>query len=114
MKNVFVALLCLSFTLASAFAAEQDLTNKGKAIVTANCSRCHAIGTEGESPHPQAPPFRTFSSKYPVEDLAESLAEGIVSGHPDMPIFVFSPQDVQAIIDYLNSIQEQPSVPKPD
>ena len=33
------------------------------------------------------------SARYPIEDLAESLAEGIVSGHPDMPIFVFSPQD---------------------
>jgi hypothetical protein len=47
----------------------------------------------------------------PVEDLAESLAEGIVSGHPDMPIFVFSTPDVEAIIDYLNSIQEKPSKP---
>jgi mono/diheme cytochrome c family protein len=72
---------------------------------TANCSRCHAIGTEGDSPHPEAPSFRTLSSKYPVEDLAESLAEGIVSGHPDMPIFVFDPRDVAAIIQYLRSIQ---------
>ena len=57
-------------------------------------------------PHPPAPPFRTLSKKYPIEDLAESLAEGIVSGHPDMPIFVFGPHDVDAIIDYLQSIQE--------
>ena len=28
-----------------------------------------------------------------------------VSGHPDMPIFVFSPHDVEAIIQYLQSIQ---------
>jgi hypothetical protein len=48
-----------------------------------------------------------LSSKYPVEDLAESLAEGIVSGHPDMSIFVFGPTDVEAIIQYLQSIQEQ-------
>jgi cytochrome c len=89
-------------------AAEKDLTNKGEALVRENCSRCHAIGKEGESPHPQAPPFRTLSSHYPIEDLAESLAEGIVSGHPDMPIFVFSPQDVEAIIDYLQSIQQKP------
>jgi hypothetical protein len=31
-----------------------------------------------------------------------------------MPIFVFSPQDVEAIIDYLESIQEQPSPPEPN
>ena len=59
----------------------------------------------------EAPPFRTLSSKYPVEDLAKSLAEGIVSGHPEMPIFVFEPQDVAAIIDYLESIQDVPSAP---
>jgi hypothetical protein len=56
----------------------------------------------------EAPAFRTLSNKYPVENLAESLAEGIVSGHPDMPIFVFSPQDVAAIIDYLQSVQPSP------
>ena len=95
--------------LAAASAAEKDLTNKGEALVKENCSRCHAIGKEGNSPHPEAPPFRTLSSRYPIEDLSESLAEGIVSGHPDMPIFVFSAADVEAIIDYLNAIQEKPS-----
>jgi mono/diheme cytochrome c family protein len=105
MKSALAALLCLLITTASAFPAEHGETNRGKALVTANCSRCHAIGTEGGSPHPEAPPFRTLSSKYPVDDLAESLAEGIVSGHPDMPIFVFDPQDVAAIIQYLRSIQ---------
>jgi mono/diheme cytochrome c family protein len=103
----------LSFLSVTSAAVEKDLTNKGEALVKENCSRCHAISKEGDSPHPQAPPFRTLSSHYPIEDLAESLAEGIVSGHPDMPIFVFSPQDVEAIIDYLESIQEKPS-PTPE
>jgi cytochrome c len=113
MKRFYqLAVLALAVLVASpAGAVEKDLTAKGKALVVVNCSRCHAIGKEGDSPHPQAPPFRTLSSHYPIEDLAESLAEGIVSGHPDMPIFVFSPADVEAIIDYLNSIQEKPSKP---
>jgi cytochrome c len=106
--------LSLGFASVQALAAEKDLTNKGEALVQENCSRCHAIGKEGNSTHPEAPPFRTLSSRYPIEDLSESLAEGIVSGHPDMPIFVFSPSDIEAIIDYLQSIQEQPSsAPKP-
>jgi cytochrome c len=90
-------------------AVEKDLTDKGRVLVQRNCSRCHAIGLEGVSPNPEAPPVRTLSSRYPVEDLAEALAEGIVSGHPEMPIFVFSPHDVDAIIDYLQSIQEKPN-----
>ncbi|HET7851160.1 MAG TPA: cytochrome c [Methyloceanibacter sp.] len=91
----------------SAYAAEKGLADKGEVLVKENCSRCHAIGKEGDSPHKEAPPFRTLSKNYPIEDLSESLAEGIVSGHPDMPIFVFSPHDVEAIIEYLQSIQAQ-------
>jgi cytochrome c len=105
-----LTLVLLAVGLSSpAMAVEKDLTDKGRALVQKNCSRCHATGKEGVSPNPEAPPFRTLSSKYPVEDLAESLAEGIVSGHPEMPIFIFGPTDVDAIIDYLQSIQENPN-----
>ena len=96
-----------SFVATGARAADKTLVDKGEVLVRDNCSRCHAIGKEGDSPHPEAPPFRTLSSRYPIEDLAESLAEGIVSGHPDMPIFVFNPHDVEAVIEYLQSIQAQ-------
>jgi cytochrome c553 len=80
---VALAALASALSLGQALAVEKDLTNKGKALVKENCSRCHAIGKDGNSPHPEAPPFRTLSSRYPIEDLSESLAEGIVSGHPD-------------------------------
>lgn len=103
-----LVLVCLALP---AQAAEKDVVGRGEVLVRENCSRCHAVGTAGDSPHKEAPPFRTLSAKYPVADLAESLAEGIVSGHPDMPIFVFSPPDVGAIIDYLESIQQQPAAP---
>ena len=89
-----------------AHAADKGLEDRGEVLLRENCSRCHAIGKEGQSSHKDAPPFRTLSKKYPIEDLSESLAEGIVSGHPEMPIFVFNAHDVEAIIQYLNSIQE--------
>ena len=89
---------------APARAADKNLVDKGEALVKENCSRCHAIGKEGDSPHPPAPPFRTLSKKYPIEDLAESLAEGIVSGHPDMPEFVFQPPEIEAIVRYLGTL----------
>ena len=104
----FVGVALLSLTGISAYAAEKTLVDKGEVLVKENCSRCHAIGKEGDSPHKEAPPFRTLSARYPVTDLAESLAEGIVSGHPDMPIFVFSPHDIEAIIEYLQSVQADP------
>ena len=102
-----VAMAVVACFAAPAWPADKTQVDKGEELVKKNCARCHAIGKEGDSPHPPAPPFRTLSKKYPVEDLAESLAEGIVSGHPDMPIFVFGPHDVDAIIDYLQSIQVQ-------
>ena len=108
MHKTIAPVVFLSFLLvplSPAAPVEKGLVGKGELLVRENCSRCHAIGKEGDSPHPPAPPFRTLSSKYPVENLAESLGEGIVSGHPDMPIFVFGPQDVEAIIEYLKSIQ---------
>jgi mono/diheme cytochrome c family protein len=69
-----VALLVASAV--SANAAEKTLIDKGEVLVRENCSRCHAIGKEGDSPHKEAPPFRTLAKNYPIEDLAESLAGG--------------------------------------
>jgi cytochrome c len=80
---------------------------RGMALLTKNCARCHAVGRAGRSPHPEAPPFRTLSRKYPVDGLAEALAEGLSVGHPDMPEFVFEVDQVSAILSYLRSIQER-------
>lgn len=66
---------------------------------------CHAIGKAGDSPNPIAPPFRRLHERYPVENLAEALAEGILVGHPEMPEFRFSAHEVLDIIAYLKSIQ---------
>ncbi len=90
-----------------AMAEEAKLEGRGEELLSARCARCHAIARTGESPHSAAPPFRTLSRKYPIDGLAESLAEGISVGHPDMPEFVFEPDDIAAILAYLNSIQER-------
>jgi mono/diheme cytochrome c family protein len=80
---------------------------RGEALLMSNCARCHAVGRTGVSPRPDAPRFRTLSGKYPIESLAEALAQGLSVGHEDMPEFVFEPADVGAILDYLESIQER-------
>ena len=93
--------------VAPVLAQEATPAGRGELLLTRNCARCHAVGPTGASPHPAAPPFRTLSRKYKIESLAEALAEGLSTGHPDMPEFVFAPEDVGAIIDYLQSIQQQ-------
>ena len=94
----------------SAARADDGDAAKGLAILQEHCARCHALGTTGNSPHPQAPPFRDVVKRYPVEDLEESLAEGIVSGHPDMPEFTFEPKEINSILAYLNSLKAQENV----
>jgi cytochrome c len=112
---VAALLMCasLSWTVPAAAQDNTDLKQRGHALLEAHCSRCHAIETTGNSPHPEAPPFRTLSRKYPVEWLAEALAEGLSTGHPDMPEFRFDVEDVNAILAYLQSIQVPKSAPAP-
>ena len=80
---------------------------EGRRLAEIHCSRCHAIGVEGESRHPMAPPFRTLSRNYPVNTLEEAFAEGILVGHRDMPQFQFEPQQINDLVAYLQTIQEQ-------
>lgn len=80
--------------------------DRGAAIAEANCSSCHTVGRSGDSAAPEAPPFRRLSQHYRVADLEEALGEGISVGHPAMPQFAFAPEDVDALILYLDSIQD--------
>jgi cytochrome c len=100
--------LGLAFACAASAAAAQNpaAVKRGETLLTTNCSRCHAIARTGESTHPEAPAFRTLGKRYPIESLEEALGEGIISGHPGMPEFVFESNDVGAIIAYLKSIQQ--------
>jgi len=93
---------------ASAARSEDTLSpraQRGFVLLRENCSRCHAIGRVGASPLKVAPPFRSLHERYPVEDLEEPLAEGIVTGHPTMPEFRFDPGQVGDIIAYLRSLE---------
>lgn len=98
--------MIVSLLMSTAFAQDfATLQAQGEALLSKNCAKCHAIGRSGQSTHPQAPQFRTLARRYPLESLEEGLAEGFSSGHPDMPEFVFAPEEISAIIAYLRSIQ---------
>jgi len=98
-----LALLCAT----PAWAGHDAQTVRGKKLVETNCSGCHAVGLNDKSTHPDAPPFRTLSSRYPVEDLEEALGEGISTGHPDMPEFVATPTQIDAIVSYIKSLDRR-------
>jgi cytochrome c len=105
MANAVAILLALAPLQAKGQEMLSPAAQRGLVIVRTNCSRCHAIGKIGDSPLPIAPPFRRLHERYPVDDLQEPLAEGIVTGHPTMPEFRFDPGQVGDIIAYLKSLE---------
>lgn len=90
---------------ARAPAAPEPSADRGHALVLRHCAGCHAVETTGDSAFSEAPPFRTLKDRYPVEDLEEALAEGIMSGHPAMPQFQFSAEDAADIVAWLKGLE---------
>jgi mono/diheme cytochrome c family protein len=88
--------------------AQTSPVARGEAIAERLCARCHAIRAEGASPMGLAPPFRDLPKRYPVANLAEALAEGIVTGHPAMPRFTFEPREIEALLTYMSSLAPSP------
>lgn len=86
-------------------AAAKAAISRGHDFVAANCGRCHAVEPKGDSPLIQAPHFRDLAKRYPLEDLAEALSEGIVTGHKDMPQFQLDQGQVADVIAYLKSLK---------
>lgn len=96
------AALILGTGAASALDPDEQ---RGFTFVSTNCALCHAVGKFGESPLAIAPPFRTLHEFYPVDDLQEALAEGIVTGHPSMPQFQLEPDQIEDVLAYLKTLE---------
>jgi cytochrome c len=79
----------------------------GHEILRTHCARCHAIDRTSLSPEPKAPPFRDVVKRYDPSALEEALAEGIVTAHEAMPVIAFEPDDVAAIIAYLQTLKAE-------
>lgn len=102
-SNAFAA--ALIFIGAATVRAEEGNPSLGQKLAQEWCAKCHAISLYGESPLQIAPPFRDLHQRYNVEDLAESFAEGIMVGHPTMPVFRFDPDQIQNLIAYLKTLE---------
>jgi mono/diheme cytochrome c family protein len=86
--------------------AQTPSIQRGLNFVRANCARCHAIDKVSESPLKIAPPFRTLHLRYPVESLQEAFAEGIRTGHDNMPEFRLEPDQIGDVIAYLKTLEK--------
>lgn len=85
----------------------QQLADKGRDLLERLCSDCHAVTLKDKSRHPAALPFRDVMKRYKAEFLSEALAEGLSTGHPDMPEFSFEPEQIAAIVEYLDGLARE-------
>jgi mono/diheme cytochrome c family protein len=88
--------------------AMHALVERGRMLAASHCASCHAIGPVGESPAPEAPPLRGLSPGFRATTLETALNQGLPTGHPAMPELQFPKRDVDAVIAYLESVQESP------
>lgn len=99
------ALTAFVMSLGTGAKLAESQAARGFDLLRSNCARCHAIDATSTSPDPKAPPFREVVKKYDPDALEEALAEGIVTGHNNMPEFAFEPDDATAIIAYLDTLK---------
>lgn len=104
--RAFIAAIIVLGLAPPAFSDEAAAIAYGKGLVVENCSGCHGVGEADKSVHPQAPEFRTLSERYPLDALEEAFVEGIDTGHPDMPRFVASPEQITAILSYIATLNK--------
>ncbi len=104
-RRIFASAAAVVLASGSAACSNDADLKRGRQIAENLCLSCHAIDRDDVSELKEAPPFRTLGQSYDVETLAEALAEGIVTGHEEMPEISLEPDDISAFVDYLASIQ---------
>jgi cytochrome c len=101
-----VLLLLLGMSVSSAQEnGPGALEQRGQALAERMCSQCHAIGKRDQSSHSAAPPFRALDQRLELDSFMDRLREGLMVGHPDMPMFRFTREDARAFVLYLRSIR---------
>lgn len=99
------ACLAITLLLISTAMAASPAERRGRAFAKTNCVRCHSIDRTTPSRLAAAPPFRALHNRYPIETLAEAFAEGIYTGHSEMPAFELEPDQINDLLAFLKSLE---------
>ena len=103
-RRLLVAVACYAMLPGTATALSPS-EQRGQFFAKTNCARCHSIDKATQSPLRIAPPFRILHTRYPIESIAEALAEGISTGHPSMPEFQLEPDQINDLISFMKTLQ---------
>lgn len=82
---------------------------QGHALAKNACGRCHAIEGPGPSPLKDVPVFSLLLQDFPGRNIEEVLAQGLMTPHRPMPMFLSNNQDMDNLAAYLASIQVRPA-----
>ncbi len=80
------------------------LVRQGAALAEKNCGGCHAMGAMGVGLNKDATVFQDMFRKHQFYALRRPVTKAVLATHEKMPQFKVSPQDVDTIIAYINSI----------
>ena len=102
---ILAGAVSLAFAQAAA-AQDAPSLSAGHRIAAAQCGRCHAIDSQGDSLNPRSPRFRDLAAKYDLDQLREALKEGMIVGHPAlMPKIELSATQIDDLIGYMKSLR---------
>lgn len=84
-----------------------EAVERGRLLTSTACAGCHATGATGDSPLPDATPLREIVRRYPLNQLEEAFAEGLVTTHPAMPDYTFRAGEIDDLIAYLETLRAE-------
>jgi mono/diheme cytochrome c family protein len=76
---------------------------QGRHIARRVCAACHSVEAGGKSPAPKAPPFASREMRH-TAGLEGRLSRLTSEGHYDMPPQNLSPDQVRALLAYIESL----------
>lgn len=84
-----------------------EAIERGRLLTSTACASCHATGPTGDSPLPDATPLREIVRRYPLDQLEETFAEGLVTTHPAMPGYIFRASEIDDLIAWLETLKAE-------
>lgn len=106
---LFSLLLSLALSAQGANADDGDSIEKniahGRDLAKANCSRCHSVTIDGQSPLHQAPPFWRMTIHRNVRTIEDDLFNKALPKHNVMPVFNLTREQARDIAAWIAWVQ---------
>jgi len=106
MRKILILAGFAALSLALPARAEDVSPSAGRQLAITRCGRCHAVGRTDDSPNPRTPRFRDLGARFPFDGLRDALVQGMIVGHPEMPIQHLTAVESGDLVAYLRSLQK--------